>query len=222
MASIFSLNRLRGKFLTLSSREQLMVLGVVAAFLYYCFDNLVYMPQLNRTTQLTASHQLVETRLQALQAELSAAENSSGVLAKAHAENANLKLQVAMLNAVELSIQGGPPPIDFLARQTLRNFQNVKLASFKTHPPKILIQPSKVLKDASGAAQITPKALYKFAIELEMRGSYFDLLAYLKNLENTTENIFWSDAKLLSLKYPESSLTFTIVILSNQPRLKIS
>ena len=222
MASVFSFDRIRGKFFTLSLREQMLVLGVVAAFAYFCFDNLVYVPQSNRNTQLLAEHQLAETRVLALQAELSAAENSSGVLAKAQIENANLKQQLAVLNAVSLSVQGGTPQIGDLVRRTLRNYPNVKLASLKTQAPKTLIAPNKVVKDASGTAQLAARPLYKFAIELEMRGSYLDLLAYLQNLEGMTENVFWSDAKMLTLKYPESSLNFTIVILSDQPSLKIS
>lgn len=210
MASTSAFSRLRDKLSALSTREKFLVVAVVGVTLSFGFDALVLVPQSERRAELVASQTRLEAQQLALNADLSSIGKRNGLLENAQAENAQLKIQSANLNAVLASMQGGAPKIGDLARSALKDFSRVTLVALKTLPVKTLI-------DAA-----PPKAIYKHGVELELRGNYLDLLAYLKNLEANSSQVFWSNAKVLTLTYPETSLRVTIFILSDQPILKIS
>lgn len=210
MASTSAFSRLRDKLSALSTREKFLVVAVVGVTLSFGFDALVLVPQSERRAELVASQTRLEAQQLALNADLSSIGKRNGLLENAQAENAQLKIQSANLNAVLASMQGGAPKIGDLARSALKDFSRVTLVALKTLPVKTLI-------DAA-----PPKAIYKHGVELELRGNYLDLLAYLKNLEANSSQVFWSNAKVLTLTYPETSLRLTIFILSDHPILKIS
>ena len=210
MDSIFSFSRMRDKLRDLSTREQFLVIAVVGVILSFVFDALVLAPQSERRDELMASQTRLEAQRVALTADILSIGKGNGLLESAQAENAQLKIQSANLNAVLASMQGGAPKIGDLARGALKDFSRVTLVALKTLPVKNLIEAA------------PHQSIYKHGVELELRGNYLDLLAYLKNLEANSSQVFWSNAKVLTLTYPETSLRVTIFILSDQPILKIS
>jgi MSHA biogenesis protein MshJ len=223
MNSLFSFRRIRDKFYTLSAREQLLVVLVLGVAIYFVFESLVFEPQRTRNMVLMNSQAVLASQAKTLRTEILTAGQSDDVLSKAQAEHAQLKQQMAMLDAIVGGMQGNTPQVGDLARRVLKDYPRVTLDSLKTLPVKALIVATPAKKDAAGAAVAAPvKDIYKHGVELEIHGNYLDLLAYLKNLESTSKNVFWSDMKLHTVKYPETSLRVTIFILSDQPVLKIS
>jgi MSHA biogenesis protein MshJ len=209
MNSLFSFSRIRDKFYTLSLREQLLVVAIVGVAIYFVFETLVLMPQSSRRDALVAMQASDDAQVATLNAEILAIGKSDGVLAREQIDNAQLKRQSAMLNAVLASLRVSTPPMGSLVKDVLKDYPRVTLVSLKTLKAKTLIAEPQ-------------KTIYKHGVELELRGNYLDVLAYLKNLEANTANIFWSDAQLLTLTYPEATLRVTIFVLSDQPILKIS
>ena len=223
MESLYSFKRVRDKFYTLSVREQLLVVGVVGVAIYFCFNSLVFVPQSEREMQLQASQSLAESQMVALRAEMQTVGQSNGVLERAQEENIQLKQQMAVLNAVHTSMEVSAPQIGDLVKGVLKDYPRVGLGSLKTLQVKALMATPQAKTDNTGASRAAQQqTIYKHGVELEIHGNYLDLLAYLKNLETSSKNIFWSDAKLDTVKYPEVSLRITIFILSDQPILKIS
>ena len=224
MNSLFSFRRIRDKFYTLSAREQLLVVLVLGVAIYFVFESLVFETQRTRSTVLMNSQALLESQTKTLRAEILTAGQSDDVLSKAQVEHAQLKQQMAMLDAIVGGMQGSTPQVGELARRVLKDYPRVTLDSLRTLPVKALIVAAPVKKDAANTAvaPVPVKDIYKHGVELEIHGNYLDLLAYLKNLESTSKNVFWSDMKLHTVKYPETSLRVTIFILSDQPVLKIS
>ncbi len=231
MNSLFSLKQMRDKFYALSSREQLLVVGVVGVAIYFVFESLLFTPQSNRNIELMAAREIADTQVSAMRTELKSVSQSSVDLEKAQLENAQLKRQMVVLKAVLDGMQVSTPPIGDLVKGVLKDYPRVTLVSLKTLPVTTLIagpqvnqvnQTNQVNPGARASPGANEKTIFKHGVDVEIQGNYLDLLAYLKNLEASSKNVFWSDVKLLSQKYPDASLRLTIFILSDQPILKIS
>jgi MSHA biogenesis protein MshJ len=61
--------------------------------------------------------------------------------------------------------------------------------------------------------------LYRHGVELTLRGSYFDLLQYLADLEKLPARLLWGPAELQADQYPEVRLTVQVHTLSLQRSL---
>lgn len=68
-------------------------------------------------------------------------------------------------------------------------------------------------------AQEGPGGFYRHGVELVLRGSYFDHLQYLAQLEKLPARIIWGRAELMVEKYPEVRLTLQVRTLSSEPTL---
>lgn len=222
MNSIFSFKQLRDKFYSLSVREQLMVVVVVGVGVYFIFESLVFTPQINRNNELMAARALLDSQVAALKAEILVATKTNVDLEKAQLENVKIKKQLENLQAVLSSMQVSKPQIGELVKSALKDYPHVTLVSLKTLPVTTLIAAVQANRDVPVASIAAEKPIYKHGVEVEIHGGYLDLLAYIKNLEDNSQNVFWSDARLLTVKYPETSLRLTIFILSDQPILEIS
>lgn len=61
--------------------------------------------------------------------------------------------------------------------------------------------------------------LYRHGLELTLRGSYFDLMQYLADLEKMPAKLLWGPVELQVEKYPEVRLTVQVQTLSTQRSL---
>ena len=139
MNSLFSFRRIRDKFYTLSAREQLLVVLVLGVAIYFVFESLVFETQRTRSTVLMNSQALLESQTKTLRAEILTAGQSDDVLSKAQVEHAQLKQQMAMLDAIVGGMQGSTPQVGELARRVLKDYPRVTLDSLRTLPVKALI-----------------------------------------------------------------------------------
>lgn len=64
-----------------------------------------------------------------------------------------------------------------------------------------------------------PSGLYRHGVELTLKGSYFDLLQYLAQLEKLPARLLWGRTELQVEKYPEVRLTVQVRTLSAEPSL---
>jgi MSHA biogenesis protein MshJ len=165
---------------------------------------------------------LLDSQVAALKAEILVATKTNVDLEKAQLENAKIKKQLENLQAVLSSMQVSKPQIGELVKSALKDYPHVTLVSLKTLPVTTLIAAVQANRDVPVASIAAEKPIYKHGVEVEIHGGYLDLLACIKNLEDNSQNVFWADARLLTVKYPETSLRLTIFILSDQPILEIS
>ena len=63
------------------------------------------------------------------------------------------------------------------------------------------------------------KGFYRHGVELTLKGSYFDLLQYLAQLEKLPARLLWGRTELQVEKYPDVRLTVQVRTLSTQPSL---
>jgi len=60
---------------------------------------------------------------------------------------------------------------------------------------------------------------YRHGVELTLKGSYFDLVQYLTQLEKLPARLLWGHTELQVEKYPDVRLTVQVHTLSTQPSL---
>jgi MSHA biogenesis protein MshJ len=96
-----------------------------------------------------------------------------------------------------------PTRLPALMRSFLGPGQQVSLESLRVVP----------------GAQEGPGGFYRHGVELVLRGSYFDLLQYLSQLEKLPARMIWGRTELQVEKYPEVRLTVQVRTLSTEPTL---
>jgi len=229
----------KSRVTALSRREQFLAILVACAALYVLFEVLVFSPQSNRKNTILATQQSAESQLSTLRSEIDTVSRrppvSQEVLSFKRSELEQLKKQAVTLDAIAANTTSEAPRIGELVKGVLRSQHGkVALDSLKTLPVRVIsAAPTATLPRQSDrpqpAASVAQTGLYRHGVELELRGSYLDLLAYLQALEASSKAVFWSDARLsktnTNTNTPntfELTLKVTIFMLSDQPNLRLS
>jgi len=101
-----------------------------------------------------------------------------------------------------------------LLQTLLARHRGLTLVSLTTLP----VSPLVAVRDGDEGADV-PAAmagnLYKHGIEIRLRGSFHELLAYVAELEGGPQKLLWGGMRLTS-QYPVSELTLTIYTLSGE------
>jgi MSHA biogenesis protein MshJ len=100
-----------------------------------------------------------------------------------------------------------PERLPALLKEMLGANRQVRLESLK-------LLPGSPVQSGSGE-------LYRHGVEISVRGSYFDLLRYLEDLEKLPSPVLWGKVALEVEQYPEVRLTVVVHTLSRQ-RILIS
>lgn len=214
-----AINNLLGKFLHLSLRERILVIlaGVIAAF-FLTYGSL-RLPQEKRIQQLQTAaeaarnqQQLFAAQLVKLEADQNAGRNP---LATQQAEIARWKQQVAAADAFYGERGNDGSDLNTLLEELLKTNTQVSLVSLRTIAPTVFISPNATAKGNQAAAETNALAptVYRSGVEVSLKGSYADLLTYLRALEQRSTRLFWSDARLDAGTYPQATLRLTIYTL---------
>lgn len=222
MTSWTVLQPLRERALALSAREQSLMLLVIAVVFYFFIDALILSPQNLRLQALLDSQEATQAQITAVRAELDNVKPASAEkLLRHESEAQQLKAQVLLLERIRASVNTAEPHLNTLVTDVLQSeHPRVVLVSLKTLPVKPLVSLPANARPTS--APSAAAALYRHGVELEVRGNYLDLLAYVQGLESQAQGVLWSDVRLSTLNYPESALRITLYMLSDQARLKLS
>ena len=213
------LAKIQSRFLNLTTREQVVfVLGVVA-LAYFALDTFRYTPQKKTISDLENQLKISESTLAAARLSIDVLDQgkySNAVDQKLLNEREDLRRQEDAMKAVLASVQGKTPQIGALIRNLIQTkHQRVALYAIKTLPPKQLFT-APITDPAQPGSAPVKKTVYRHGVQLELGGSYLDLLAYLNSLESTVAGLFWSDLNFSATGGMGNSLKVTIFILSNQ------
>ena len=209
-----SFAEMREKFQLLSQREQLLIVLVLGAALYFLFDFLVFRPQTQRTQALLDSQQSIQSQVVALSAQLASAEQvATDNLEQRQLDYQRLKKQVELIDAMASSVTPDAPNMRSLIGEIL-GAQKARISPVvvKTLPVKMLVQ-----GDTKGASTVQA-ALYRHGVDIELHGSYIDLLTYLRGLEDAHPKLYWSNATLNAGTYPENTMRVSLFLLSAQSK----
>lgn len=228
MFASLSPSKLHAKFVSLSAREQFLLLIVAGALLYFLMDFGVFAAQSRREQNIADQQRVLQSQVKALVAEIAAIDQiPASQLAQNEQEYAELKKQAALLESVVKSVATDSPKVRDVVDNLMRAQQSrINTAGVRTIPVKLL--PVQVTGSAasqsssdgkSAAAGAAGAAVYKHGVDIELRGRYLDLMAYLRGLEEANPNLFWSNTTLSTGEYPESIIRTSVFLLSTRSNL---
>ena len=107
-------------------------------------------------------------------------------------------------------------PLEWLTKVTndiIAKQSEVTLLSLKTFPEEPWILP----KTLSGDLAVKDmQDVFKHKMQIEFRGTYFNVIEFLSHLEKLPWNIYWESLDYKVLSYPEADVVAQFYVLSNQ------
>jgi MSHA biogenesis protein MshJ len=105
-----------------------------------------------------------------------------------------------------------PERMPGVLRELMSGQRGVQLVSLRNLPPTPLVPDTQHAgRDASEAG--AGRNVYRHGVEIVVKGSYLDLLAYMARLERQPWQVFWGKAEL-SADYPTVMVSLTLYTLS--------
>lgn len=213
------------RFARLHLRSRLLLVAAAALALYLIADIALLAPQqkkLNHFNQLNKSHKF---ELDAVNNALTAIKNDpSSAAGQTPGERAieTLKKQVAEVDAFLGQADPSAAQTTSLLKELLEASSGLTLVSLRTLPVEPFYTPEikpddKVDGSGVAAREISEaqKTIYKYGVEISVRGNYMDLLSCMENLRKYPRHLFWSGA-WLDATYPDAVLKLVIFSLSDQ------
>jgi MSHA biogenesis protein MshJ len=206
----------------MSLRERAMLFGSVALVVVV----LAYVTLIDRA--LVKQKQLVDrvtrdqTQLKAVRAQIESIvkENQGDAHSPEEMAIAELERRIKETEksfAAKQSAFIAPEQLPVLLRQMLGRNPQLKLESLRLLPSTPLRAPG-TAGSAPGkpAGAQTGAEVYRHGVAVTLKGSYFDLLQYLAELEKLPSLLLWGGLELQLEEYPEVRLTLVVYTLSTR------
>ena len=197
-----------GWFSARSNRDKLLITLSFFSITLVLMQTLLIDPlqqQLARSQQQVSTQQTLAAQLNADLAGLVKAQSQDpDAEVRARLEMAQQQqrgLQLAL--AQEVSGLIPPEQMGRVIERLLANHKRVRLAELRVLP-RVLVG-----ADSGAAAQI-----YRHGIELSLRGSYFDLLYYLRAVESMPQRLYWEKLEFQAGDYPAATLKLRLYTMS--------
>lgn len=127
-----------------------------------------------------------------------------------HAIDQELKLLNATLGSV-LDRFVPPQKMPELLRDVIRDHDGLKLKRITKLPVEAVVTKADPAKEAE-----PPVAIYRHSMRLEFEGEYFEVLAYLSDLENSEWELGWRELNYEVADYPLAEVSIEIETLSRE------
>jgi len=211
----------------MSLRERVSIFAVLAVFIAALADTTLIDPEWARQKQL--SRQLAQRQgdLSALQAQMQrlAAIRQSSPERENQERLARVRREIAETESKIVDQQRRftrPEQMRSVLEEMLGRNRRVSLLDLKTLPSGPMARPGEATakpaadgaKAASGTAPLAERPVYKHGMELTVSRTYFDLLAYVSDLERLPTQLYWGGAELDASRYPMLKMRLVIFTLS--------
>ncbi len=205
-----------GKLNAMTLRERLIIFIALLGAIIYAWYALFMHP-------LTEKKGLLQNQISEKQLQINRVEKSIEALqqgktlnprARKQSRIASLKFDIEKLNAHIKSTTGGmidPTQMTKVLQRILTQKTNLSLVSLESLATKPLIDSGdkKRQPTENSTAQV-----YMHGVRLKFKGSYLDMLNYLKALERLPWRLFWGDINYDVKDYPEAYGTLDVYTLS--------
>ncbi len=189
----------------LSTRERILVLTGLLAVIYLLWDSFLITPIKKTNTALNIEYQSVKKQMSDLEKRQIMASN---LLAQSRRKQLLKEIgQVERkINAFDVQIsqrlQGRVAPEDMpaLLNDVLQKNRKLELIQLNNLQAEPFISQEKT--EQSKAVDPDLVGIYRHSMELELQGSYLDILDYLQELESLKWKIFWDEVKMDVQEYP--------------------
>ncbi len=205
--------RLQGistQFESKSLRERVLLFTVSSVLLFFACDTLLLTPQKKQSKSWAAqidAQQEEEKKINRQITQLSGQLKQRGANDQKDQLKA-LEALIARADALLSEDNGASLQLGELLRTMVQTTAGLKLMSLKTLP--VVPLPSLATdKDAANT-------IHQYGVEIVIKGNFLALLPYMEKLHRYPKRLFWSEARIDTLNYPESSLHLRIHTLSGQ------
>jgi MSHA biogenesis protein MshJ len=228
-----------GLFITkidaLSLRERGIMLLVVSLTIAFLMNFSVIEPQFIKQKILSDKIKHEQQQISAIQMEIAQRLQlkKTDPDAEIRQRLLNSQQQLAQIDNRLNEIQKNlvrPEKMATLLESIMKRNSKLQLVSLKSLPFSNVLdesvdpsEPNAKLKTPPAASNpadnVTAEAsqqgvIYKHEVEIVLQGSYPEMQAYLRDLENLSERVYWSKARLTVIDYPKASLTLNLFTLS--------
>lgn len=224
------------RFDQLKMKEQALVALACAALLYIVLDTLFIAPAAvkhKRTLQEIAQKQqdseLLSAQLKALTVKRSQDPDVENRRRLEEMQSQLSRVQNAIKEQSALLVAADR--MSSILERLLASHPRLELVELKTLPRGVIDlgndprQPGKpdagvrppasaVQGQAGGEA---PRGIYRYGLELSVRGGYLDLLGYLRDIESLPEKVYWERMELTVTEFPSATLKLTLYTISFDP-----
>jgi len=223
------IRNLAARFNAFNIRERVLMVAVLLSVCYALADLLWFTPQAQEAKRLEQRIKAQASEQEALTKALAQAAARPGPEAAAPPQERDellASIQTAEKIVAQASTALRPGEV---IRTLASSAGGVKLVSLKTLPSQLFFDPmatpakpaaaasARAVDVAAPAAPALPR-LYRHRVDVAVKGPYPSVVAYLQALERSTPGVFWESLKL-EAKYPESTMRFTLSVLSTHPEL---
>ena len=200
----------------MSLRERALIFAALAFALVSLINMLFLDPLLAQQKQLSSQVVQQQEKMKEIQAQLGSLLDAKQ--ADEHAPQRErirqLREQIAQGDAFLKETQDKLVPPEKMAdllEQVLTKNSGLQLVALNTLPVSLFIEPN---ADAAAKMTGTERQIYKHGVQMTVRGNYADLLQYLTALEKLPTQMFWGNARMNVVRYPNAELTLTLYTLS--------
>lgn len=209
----------------MSLRERAIIFVALLAGVYLVADQMVLKPlgleRERMQRQLTSKHEQIQSYERQLQMMLTGTDDPNSPVAQ---KILALQQQLSTLDDILAKSTGGlvsPRDMARLVEEILSRHRQLTVVRLESLTPEPIQEAGATASPNTGsaAAAHTPAAagesgLYKHGMRIVVKGTYHDLLAYLRTLEGLQWKVFWGKVTLEAEDYPISQLTLELYTLS--------
>lgn len=211
-----------------ATRERVLILLTACVAVAALLQSLLLDPVLTERKRIVLETQSDQTEIAKMSAQV-----QTLVRDKAADPDVLLKTRLSELESRQAQLQRQidaqsadlvpPEKMSALLEQLLANRPRLQIIEIKTLPRSsinISSEPAKPEPRQAGdskresADEKTPDLMYRYGIEVTMRGTYLDFLAYLKEIESLPVRMFWDRLNLSAKDFPNVTMRFTVYTIS--------
>jgi len=209
-----------------NTRERVLILAAASAVTFVLMESLLVGPVYAARKRL-----ILEVRNDQVQIGKLVGQVRELTLARRADPDLALKSKLAELNVQETALQSqidsqaadlvSPDKMSAVLERILANNARLQLIEIKTLPRVAISvgKPQKSVQQPSaqprGPAPVEEQSeMYRHGVEISMRGSYLDLLAYLKTIESLPVSVFWDSVSLSATAYPAITMRLVVYTVS--------
>jgi MSHA biogenesis protein MshJ len=223
-----ALHRLAERIDAFTLRERVLLFAAVLAILIILPYAFIVQPALRRQQQLLDTMRKEQSQIQAMQEQLRVLA-ASDEASPSQALVGQLTLLERRVADVEREIEQKQKQLvpsgrlsDVVRHMIAKSarLEIVSLTSMKGQPvevsPAPAATPGAKAKPAAGPENQAPQ-LYKHGVEIVLRGTFLDLLAYVAEVETAHSRLMWGPLALTVEKYPMVTLSASVFTFSSDP-----
>lgn len=199
----------------LSMRERMLLCGVCLTVLYMLWNTMVYSYVSQTDTEIVKNAEMVRQQITALEGQVSGitgilGQNALGILLKQQEKliKENDELQEKIASETKKLVT--PKDMISLLKGFVVKAEGITVTRLESTPTVGLL----ALGPDATQPNVSGFQIYTHGLIIEITGNFFEIVAFLKTVEQQNLNMFWDELKYEVDTYPKAKVTIMVHTLS--------